>query len=290
MTKWRGWRARDRAILLITALLHLLVFPLRLARVAFAITFTAGSPLGKKARESPLMRLAGWLDTVGCCPLFDCKVVADGILFRLRHNIDTCSVVYWAREQAVRRVFIPREGEVVVDVGANIGSHTIPASRLVASCGRVIAVEAEPSNFGALVYNLKLNQADNVIPLNLAAWNKEETLDLHYTPLGTSYTIVFKGSTKSVKVRARPLDKVLEELGIEAVDWVKIDVEGAEVEVLQGLEKTMNRSPNLKLIVELHSNETMEKCLSMLKERHYQVQQISPFHILATAHSEVAQK
>ena len=98
-------------------------------------------------------------------------------------------------------------------------------------------------------------QASNVIPFNLALWDKEAMLDLNLLEDPASHSLVFSSgeSAKSVKIRARPLDKVLEELGIAALNWVKIDVQGAEVEVIRGMEKAISRSPNLRLLVELHS-------------------------------------
>ncbi len=178
---------------------------------------------------------------------------------------------------------IIRPGMIVADVGANIGLYTMRASRLVGSQGKVIAIEAEPSNYEALVFNLKLNQTNNVIPLNLAAWDKEAMLDLHIFQEHALHSLTpsARESAKSIKVKARPLDKVLQELGIEKVDWIKIDVEGAEVEVLQGMEKTISRNPELKLLVELHSGETTEKCLSLLKGKGYEVRQIDHNHIFA---------
>jgi FkbM family methyltransferase len=256
------------------------MFPLRLVRVIFTSTFTAGNLLGKKARQQiSLVKLSAWLDSVSYCPIFDCIVRGSDGLFRLRQGIDTCAIAYWGREEAIREIFTPNEGEIILDVGAHIGRYAIRASRLIDGQGKVIAIEAEPSNFEALVFNLKLNQIDNVIPLNLAAWDKEATLDLHFTALSTAHSLVFPGS-KSTKVIARPLDKVLEELGIEKVDWLKIDVEGAEVEVLLGLEKTIRCSPNLKLLVEVHTKETKEQCLTIINKRGYEVQEIQR-HLIA---------
>ena len=91
-----------------------------------------------------------------------------------------------------------------------------------------------------------------------------------------------KEDSKSTKVRARPLDAVLDELGIKAVDWIKIDVEGAEVEVLRGLGKTISRSPLLKLLVEVHSDKLKQSCLPILRERRREVRQINGDHLFAS--------
>ncbi len=272
MIKLRGWRKRDSLILLVTIIVHLILAPLRFVLLHYS---------------SPNSKRRGWikrLDLLGYTPLFDCVVISDFGVFRLRRQIHNVALVCLKHEQAVGNIFQPKEGEVVVDVGTHIGTYTMPASRLAGSHGKVIAIEAEPSNFNELVFNLKLNQAHNVIPLNIAAWDKEATLDLHLFDDITSHSLVFlpENPTESVKIRARPLDKMLEEMGIKAVDWIKIDVQGAEVEVLRGLEKTMSRSPNLKLIVEVHSEEISGKCLSILKDAGYEVRWISHQHLFAS--------
>ena len=277
----RGWRTRDYATLLVTLSIYGIAAPFRfilsIAHPLFAIL-----GIGTKWRE-----WHRWVNLIGRRPVFDCVVsTADG-LFKLRRSVHNLGVV-WATvdEQSASHVFQPEDGEIVLDVGANIGLYTVRASRLVGSQGKVIAIEAEPANFDALLFNLKLNQANNVIPLNLAAWNQEAMLDLHLFDCTQSHSLVSvpeKAHLSSVKVKARTLDKVLAELGIESVDWIKIDVEGAEVEVLQGLEKTMSRSPNLKLLLEVHTNETAEKCLSLLKKRGYEIRWIDNRHLFVSS-------
>lgn len=279
MARYRGWRAKDKIILLLTVFIHLILFPVRFMKVAFRASLSGTSTL-QRARQSPLLKIAEWLDSVGLCPIFDCVAVGSEGLMRLRRGIDPCMVANWAREELIPEIFVPKEGEVVVDVGAHIGRYTLRASRLVGDKGKVIAVEAEPSNFAALLYNLKLNEANNVIPLDLAAWDCETTLELYIETSSTTHSLV-RPRAKSIEVKARPLDNVLEELGVEKVDWLKIDVEGAEVEVLRGLEKTLSQNPNLKLLVEIHSDETLAQCLSILEKPGYEIRGVQR-HLLAT--------
>ena len=66
---------------------------------------------------------------------------------------------------------------------------------------------------------------------------------------------------------------------------MKIDVEGAEVEVLRGLEKTISHNPNLKLLVEVHSNETLAQCLSILEKPGYEICGVQR-HLFATPVAE----
>jgi len=277
----RGWRTRDYVTLLVTLSIYVIASPFRF------ILFIAHPLFAILGIETKWREWHRWVNLIGRRPVFDCVVsTADG-LFKLRRSIDHLGTAWtMLDEQPASYMFQPEDGETVLDVGANIGLYTVRASRLVGSQGKVIAIEAEPANFDALLLNLKLNQTNNVIPLNLAAWNRETMLDLHLFDCVQSHSLVSipeEAHLRTIRVEARPLDRVLEELGVESVDWVKIDVEGAEVEVLQGLEKTMSRSPNLKLLVEVHTNETAEKCLSLLKKRGYEIRWIDGNHLFVSS-------
>ena len=77
-------------------------------------------------------------------------------------------------EQDIIDRFIPNERDIVVDVGAHIGLYTIIASKRVGPNGKVIAIEADPSNFEMLNRNIQLNNLTNVLALNYAVYSKEE--------------------------------------------------------------------------------------------------------------------
>jgi len=164
-------------------------------------------------------------------------------------------------EPWMAKYFKPREGEIVVDVGAHVGKYALVAAKMVGDRGKVVAVEAHPENFRALCDNISLNGFRNVVALNVAAYNKnfEEVL------LSGSRDDVYslKEQLKNgIKVETRTIDSILQELGIKTVNWVKIDVEGAEVEVLQGMKHVIENSQNLKLFVEVR------------KENEYKVDEI----------------
>ena len=133
---------------------------------------------------------------------------------------------------------IPKEGDIVVDVGGAFGFYTILASKRVGSRGKVIAIEAQHDSFEMLNRNIKLNRLTNVITLNCAVYSKETKVKLY-----SSYSIMTeragKNTNKFVEVNANTLDNLLsqQQNGINHADinWIKIDVEGAEFEVLKGV-------------------------------------------------------
>ena len=75
--------------------------------------------------------------------------------------------------------FCPKEGDIVVDVGAHIGRYTLIAANRVGRNGKVVAVEANPDNFEMLNNNVKLNRLTNVTSLNYAAYSHETKIKLY---------------------------------------------------------------------------------------------------------------
>jgi FkbM family methyltransferase len=166
------------------------------------------------------------------------------------------------REDDLLERFNPKEGEVVVDVGAHIGRYTLISSKRVGPKGKVVAIEAHPSVLKMLNRNIKLNHLTNVTALNYAVYSKETKIKLydHRKQVdATIYNTVMTGRVRDqdvfVEVNANTLDNILQQNGINAenVNWVKIDVEGAEMEVLKGATNVLSKSQNITLLVEIHN-------------------------------------
>jgi FkbM family methyltransferase len=167
----------------------------------------------------------------------------------------------------------PKKGEVFLDVGAHIGKYTLKMAREVGETGLVIAVEPNPDNYQMLQKGIALNNVQNVIALNMAAWNAESMLKLFIGHLAGHHSAKIDWKLGWCEVKARPMDNVIEECGINKVDWIKIDVEGAEWEVLLGLEKTISKHRS-KVIVEL-SHENVGKVKEFMKKERYGIIKIS---------------
>jgi FkbM family methyltransferase len=131
-------------------------------------------------------------------------------------------------------------GDVFIDVGANIGYYSLCASKLVGVTGRVVAVEASPVIYRELVANLEMNRASNVRPVHCAVSNTSGELLVYGGPPCNrgSATTVPTGNEDEVpesSVRAATLETLLTQDEIDRVRLVKIDVEGAEWAVAQGM-------------------------------------------------------
>jgi FkbM family methyltransferase len=180
--------------------------------------------------------------------------------------------------------FTPKEGDIVVDIGAHMGRYTIISSKRVGANGKVVAIEADPSNFEMLKSNIKLNQLTNVTPLNYAVYSKETKIKLYLPDEESGYTMhhsimsnyVFtkykdKTGDKFVEVSANTLDYLLQLKGITDVNWVKIDVEGAEFEVLKGAHNVLSNSKDISLLIEVHGTDTYEPIIESLRSYNFKI-------------------
>jgi FkbM family methyltransferase len=190
------------------------------------------------------------------------KVPKYNYKFYCRTNKDDF-VVMTIREDHIIEHFTPRQGDVVVDIGAHIGRYTIISSKRVGAKGKVVAIEANPDNYEMLNSNIQLNQLTNIIPLNYAVYSKETKIKL-YRPGEESGNTIYnttmvldraKVNEKFVEVNADTLDNLLQENGIEQqqINWIKIDVEGAEFEVLKGATTILSKSKDIALLIEVHN-------------------------------------
>ena len=114
--------------------------------------------------------------------------------------------------------------------------------------GRVVAIEAQPDSFDMLNKNIKLNKLTNIIALNYAVYSGKTKVKLY-----SSYSIIQERAGQSlqsyIEVSADTLDNLLREAGIDEVNWIKIDVEGAELDVLKGAVGILSRSRDISILV-----------------------------------------
>lgn len=134
-----------------------------------------------------------------------------------------------------------KEGQIAVDIGASIGYFTNLFARQVGNTGKVFSFEPTPNQFPYLKENIKANGYDEIVkPFEMAAWDKKEKVKM--PPIDKKF--LCQGIT---------IDEVLEKNGvIDKIDFIKIDVDGSEPQVLKGLTKTFEKNPNLKMVFEYY--------------------------------------
>lgn len=161
----------------------------------------------------------------------------------------------------------------VLDIGAHVGYYSRMASNIIGVKGRVIAFEPNPSNHAMLKQNV--GGRSNVTLMQVALAAEEGTAELHdYLMMSASGSLHYDETLRDVQlastqrdvdyaprlednftaktytVRTAPVDTLLAEIGVQQVDVVKMDIEGAEMGALRGMTQTIANSPNLALVME----------------------------------------
>lgn len=154
------------------------------------------------------------------------------------------------------------EGATIVDIGANVGVYTLESSLVVGPNGRVLAIEAAPSNAQELRRNIELNGMRNVSLLETAVGDSTgfATLALSAGANLGMFTLGAVSGETGCRVEVRRLDDLLEEIGVDRVDLIKMDIEGSEYRALRGAEKTLARHKPT-LLIELNE-EALRRCQS----------------------------
>lgn len=136
-----------------------------------------------------------------------------------------------------------RTGDIVLDCGANVGVYTRVA--LEAGARLVVAIEPAPENLYCLTRNFTEEiRAGRVIVYPKGVWDKDDTLTLRTFDAqsgGDSVALKFPGSWAGPTVPLTTIDKLVEELHLERVDFIKMDIEGAERRALKGAKRTVER-------------------------------------------------
>jgi len=168
------------------------------------------------------------------------------------------AIVYLRGHSGYERLLPIEPNDVVLDVGAGgpelfrLKYFTISAAEKVGQGGLVISVEPCPKNVSAL--REEVVGLNNVIIVQKAAWIHRSSLPLCISPSPSSHTLIGGRPTiETITVEADTLDNIVSELGIGRVDFIKMDIEGAEVEALIGAEQVLSTARKV-VIAAYHTN------------------------------------
>ncbi len=156
---------------------------------------------------------------------------------------------------------VVKEENIVVDLGANIGYFTLLAAKIVGPKGKVFAFEPEPKNYSYLVKNIELNNYNNVMTFQKAVSDKNGKTNLFLCSYDTghhtinqysgveAYSRGRKVEEQSIEIETVTLDTFLKDKA-NHIEVIKMDVEGAEMLALLGMDKTLKQNQNIKIFVE----------------------------------------
>jgi FkbM family methyltransferase len=139
--------------------------------------------------------------------------------------------------------FKPSEGQTILDVGAGVGTEVLEFSKLVGKKGRVICVEADPDACRQFSKAVRLADLTNVVLINRAVTDHEGEVFLSQGATSVSNSVMVE-SEVGVVVQSTTLDQLLDEIRADKVDYLKMNIEGAEVLALQGFTTGHSRVRN----------------------------------------------
>jgi FkbM family methyltransferase len=144
-----------------------------------------------------------------------------------------------------------RAGDVILDCGANVGVFTKRA--LARGAARVIAIEPAPENLRCLRKNFASEiAAGKVVIYEKGVWDKEETLTMHIDPKNSASNSFVSQlpNTTDLLLPVTTIDKLVDELRLARVDFIKMDIEGAERHAIAGAAGTIRRfRPRMALCI-----------------------------------------
>ena len=148
------------------------------------------------------------------------------------------------QDEVYEQVWKPKPGDIVLDIGAYVGMFTVKASLSVGEHGKVVAIEPSPENYAMLTGNCL--GLDNVTLVQKAIMSTNGKGKLYYSKSAAANSLVVKWK-HYIKVETITLDDLMDELGLEKVDFIKLDAEGEELDVLKGATKTLSRGTRLAI-------------------------------------------
>jgi FkbM family methyltransferase len=186
---------------------------------------------------------------------------------------DDEATVFLEGEEDIFPLINLNRDSIVIDVGAYIGTYSIRFCK-VAYKGKIVSIEPLYDNYLMLIYNVKLNNCKNLYPVNMGIWSEEGIKSIFYDSYGMSgatlnINLIDKQSNfhKSI-TKVTTLDKLINSFGLTKIDFIKIDVEGSEYEVLIGANKALDITKNI--LIETHEKNRY-KCLDYLKNKGFKI-------------------
>ena len=146
-----------------------------------------------------------------------------------------------------------KNGDIVLDIGANIGYYTLIFAKLVGSNGKIFAFEPEPFNYDLLQKNIKINNYENIITEQKAVGNENGVIKLYLSKIRTGMHRIYKSkytNNEFVNVDIVKLDDYFKDSKFfNKINFIKMDVEGSEFGVLKGLTRILENN-NVKILAE----------------------------------------
>ena len=175
---------------------------------------------------------------------------------------------------------VAKKGDIILDIGANIGYYALLESRLVGDKGKVYAIEPEPRNIDLLKRNVSINDYKNIEIFHSAVGDKNGTEKLYVSSKSNWHSMVTfdeQGTEETIDVNILTVDTFLKDKEYPAL--IRMDVEGYEYNIIKGMKDTLTKEKPLKLFIEIHPQIMKEVdvvfLLTTLKQNNFEVAMVA---------------
>ena len=144
---------------------------------------------------------------------------------------------------------VVKEGDIVIDVGAHIGYYTLIFAKIVGNKGKVFAFEANKKNFEVLEKNVLKNNFKNIICENMIVSDKIGKVQMYSLDSSTANRLFDEGNNENIEVDSITLDEYFKKRS-KKIDFIKLDIQGAEPLAIKGMNKIIEDNSELKIIQE----------------------------------------
>jgi len=164
------------------------------------------------------------------------------------------------------------DNDVIIDVGAHIGCFTIEAAKK-ATKGKIIALEPSKKSYNILKENIKINNFQNIITENLGIWKKTDKISLYLNENNSIVNNIFKKTSQIEEIDVISLSSCLKKYNIEKIDFLKMDCEGAEFEIILGLtDETLKKIKKISMEVHgMREEYVVEDLVKFLQQHNFTV-------------------
>ncbi len=183
--------------------------------------------------------------------------------FRIRTALDGVVDMFYIEQYRIPNLVEPKGKDIVIDAGAYYGETAFWFLKYIGSDGKVYAFEPSDSNFRSLKENVENNKVKNIEPIKMGLGRQEGGTFL-FNAESSSY-LVDANLINTSKIRITTIDKFVEEHKLKSVGFIKMDIEGSEIDALAGAKETITRyKPKLAISV-YHKGDDMIKIPMYLK-------------------------
>lgn len=183
-----------------------------------------------------------------------------------------------ASTKEIQRIL--RKGDIVMDIGANIGYYALMEARIVGEMGKIYAYEPVPNNVELLKKNIEVNHYENIEVFSTALGDRDGTSEIHLSEQSNWHSM--SDLLTSDKVNKMPVEVLTVDKALENKDFpnfIRMDVEGYEIKIIRGMESTLKNSKLRRLFIELHPSlmkrHELVELLTTLKRHNFEIEMMA---------------